>query len=798
MNLEPRSSIYDLLAHWGPTGLMMSFLRLPDLLPLRLSATATANAVNIHIRGVLHEELLQAISRDYRKYHGVRYRISQREEGDSPESVLEPERVEGIPSEPSIFVIDVASALPLSVMPRCDVPGLIFLLKTVTQWLNSSSLGEGDGRVPENALSTSDAEPTSTSKVRREFADNFLQSIVELAEVRTCLVPSSADVSEEIERGVAEKGKGSKRRRKAAKKHVSDPGVSDEATSRNPSSGCSDTASVSVADIILWPHSCPVYQLLSHWASKKRFCFKGEKSKTKKHRTDPLHEALAGESSHYVKEEVAASQNSENRNGEPLLIEKVVEDFAPLFQVREAKSKKKRNRHVISEDHADGVEGVSPWLGRPTPDLYDTAYILNAVSDDRDRFPLVDPPRKEEAPPIDVGALEDEFGASENPLARHDSSESNDATVPVVASGERDPSVVETTHDESPESPIHPPPACTSVEDPILDLNRLEGTKFFCQTGTWVVSKRYFTGSQLNQAALLINVSRIHVCHVSSLERIENGFLSGRYGLVTIILAHLPNLAGIGERFLEKCTALRSVHIVDCPMLSVLGAHFLKEAVSLCSWTLPSSITGVGGSFLESCRALRGVNLSHMKISALGSGSLAAASLLSIQLPKSLQFIGDGVLAGSNLRCVDLTHTNCVSIGATFLAQSTALENLALPRTLTGIGPKFLHGCSKIRHLDLTRTQLRMVGDEFCGRASRLESVKFPSTMLRLPPDTFSRLVGEGCGPLLDFSSTSILSAVIPVHLEDRFIMPWGFKNRIHDIPRDVRPQLELESDGEG
>ena len=110
------------------------------------------------------------------------------------------------------------------------------------------------------------------------------------------------------------------------------------------------------------------------------------------------------------------------------------------------------------------------------------------------------------------------------------------------------------------------------------------------------------------------SIMRLDLSAVSTVTRIESGFLWECSGLTSVDLSSFNSLTHVGYGFLCGCRSLTSVDLSSFTNLTYVGDYFLSDCKSLASLDLSSfkSLTHVGDGFLYCCSTLSSLNLSSL------------------------------------------------------------------------------------------------------------------------------------------------------------------------------------------
>ena len=107
------------------------------------------------------------------------------------------------------------------------------------------------------------------------------------------------------------------------------------------------------------------------------------------------------------------------------------------------------------------------------------------------------------------------------------------------------------------------------------------------------------------------------------------------------------------------------------------------------------SMKEIGDSAFENCRSLKSVSL-PMMLERIGENAFKRTGLKTLKIPKSVYWIGDGVLSGcSELEQIAIPE-NMDTVPQRMFEECTALKKVVLHENLNAIGDRAFFGCSSL------------------------------------------------------------------------------------------------------
>lgn len=176
-------------------------------------------------------------------------------------------------------------------------------------------------------------------------------------------------------------------------------------------------------------------------------------------------------------------------------------------------------------------------------------------------------------------------------------------------------------------------------------------------------------------------------------------------------------LQNIGN-YVFSAGKITSVDFSACTGLTSLGTNTFSNAFSLVSMSIPSAITSLGEGFFRNCASLTTVNIPAGSLTTIGSYAFQGLK---------------------NLREVNIDPACPLkTISTKAFYGSTALESLALPKTVTSIGAGAFSGCTNLKTVTFADdAEIETIGAnafEFSG----LESITLPEGVTTIGKEAFS------------------------------------------------------------
>lgn len=132
--------------------------------------------------------------------------------------------------------------------------------------------------------------------------------------------------------------------------------------------------------------------------------------------------------------------------------------------------------------------------------------------------------------------------------------------------------------------------------------------------------------------------------------------------------------------------------------ISYIGDRAFSGCKNLHQVVLPMSMEEIGGFAFENCSSLKSISL-PMALKAVGDGTFKGTGLRTLNIPKSVYWLGDGILS----ECESLDHItipeNIGQIPARMFENCKNLKKVELQENLFKIGERAFWGCSSLDFL---------------------------------------------------------------------------------------------------
>lgn len=220
--------------------------------------------------------------------------------------------------------------------------------------------------------------------------------------------------------------------------------------------------------------------------------------------------------------------------------------------------------------------------------------------------------------------------------------------------------------------------------------------------------------------------------------------------------------------------SFESLEDVNIPVsVKVLGAAF-SNCVSLKSFTIPENIESIEGGLFSGCTNLKSVSFEGTpkftyvfsfdnSIHATGGVFNNCTSLENIELPSSLNHVGNGFFRGcTNLKQVKMSD-NCISIGEECFADCISLAEFVFPSHLESVGEYAFKNCGIAGDITIPNT-VRYIGTGAFTGCKQIKSFCFP----------------DNCSLLVDSNSLSGCENLQSITIPNN---GGTFKGRVTDSP---------------
>ena len=178
----------------------------------------------------------------------------------------------------------------------------------------------------------------------------------------------------------------------------------------------------------------------------------------------------------------------------------------------------------------------------------------------------------------------------------------------------------------------------------------------------------------------------------------------------------------VGVNSFKSCHNLTSIifpQTVDSTMQ--IHDYAFGECEGLTEITLPNYLHSVGWNAFSSCRNLETVNIQADSFDA-PRGSFSGCSKLENFSFNKILYIGDSAFSYCGFIRVDLSNSQCLTIGKNSFRENENLESVSLPNTLLTIGELTFYDNHKLKTINLPNSLTRF-GDEVFLQCTALENV---------------------------------------------------------------------------
>ena len=138
-----------------------------------------------------------------------------------------------------------------------------------------------------------------------------------------------------------------------------------------------------------------------------------------------------------------------------------------------------------------------------------------------------------------------------------------------------------------------------------------------------------------------------------------------------------------------------------------LGCNKLHQVV------LPITLEEIGDSAFKNCSCLKSISL-PMALKTIGNGALEGTGLRTIEIPKSVFWLGDGLVVG------------CQS-----------LEHVSIPENIVRIPDRMFEGCTNLKKVEL-HEKLETIGNCAFFGCNSLDFIMIPDSVKQIGQDAFT------------------------------------------------------------
>ncbi len=197
-----------------------------------------------------------------------------------------------------------------------------------------------------------------------------------------------------------------------------------------------------------------------------------------------------------------------------------------------------------------------------------------------------------------------------------------------------------------------------------------------------------------------------------TIRELPNGLFAGIWrhnhgALEQIILSE--GLEVIGENCFHSCASLKEIILPES--LKKIGAWAFRSCSSLTEVTIPDGVEEIGAGAFGGCSALKKIHLpQHMT----KLPNLSECGFEEFVVPHHIKELSDNCLS----HCTSLKRVvlhEGIRVIPDFCFVSTALEDIDLPASVTGIGQSAFEDCTELRPFDIPETVTDLADNAFAG-----------------------------------------------------------------------------------
>lgn len=147
--------------------------------------------------------------------------------------------------------------------------------------------------------------------------------------------------------------------------------------------------------------------------------------------------------------------------------------------------------------------------------------------------------------------------------------------------------------------------------------------------------------------------------------------------------------------------------------ITYIGRNAFKECDKLHQVVLPISVEEIGDAAFENC-----------------------SNLKSVSLPSVLKISGDGVFKGTGLRTIEIPRS-VFWLGEGLLAECESLDHLTIPENIERIPDRMFENCRNLKKVEL-HENLREIGERAFFGCSSLDFLIIPDSVKQIGQDAFT------------------------------------------------------------
>ena len=184
----------------------------------------------------------------------------------------------------------------------------------------------------------------------------------------------------------------------------------------------------------------------------------------------------------------------------------------------------------------------------------------------------------------------------------------------------------------------------------------------------------------------------------------------------------------------EQSSSGRSYGDLFTPVVEIVDDSFsnspTEEAI------LTEGIAYIGRNAFSGCNKLHQVVLPISIEEIEDSAFENCSSLKSISLPMALKTIGDGALKGTGLRTIAIPRS-VFWLGDGLVADCQSMEHVTIPENIGGIPDRMFEGCTNLKKVEL-HEKLGAIGERAFFGCSSLDFIVIPDSVKQIGQDAFT------------------------------------------------------------
>lgn len=172
----------------------------------------------------------------------------------------------------------------------------------------------------------------------------------------------------------------------------------------------------------------------------------------------------------------------------------------------------------------------------------------------------------------------------------------------------------------------------------------------------------------------------------------------------------------------------------NTPVLEIADDSFSNSTIE--EAILTEGIISIGRNAFSGCEKLHQVVL-PISMQEIRDGAFEnCGNLKSISLPAALKTIGDGALKGTGLRTIEIPKS-VFWLGAGLLADCKAFTHMTIPKNVDRIPDRMFEGCTSLKKVEL-HEQLTAIGERAFYGCTSLDFLIIPDSVKQIGEDAFA------------------------------------------------------------